>query len=155
MALNVFVEPDPARKRALQERLTAMLPAWFGRPESNARYAAEAEVLDGHVAERDGVQCGLLLLKWSGTLGAEVRWMGVDPSCHRSGIGRALVEAAAESARTRGVRYLFVLSLHPDATDEGYQRTRRFYESMGFAHVLDEHFPEDPDCPLTYYLKPL
>jgi GNAT superfamily N-acetyltransferase len=155
MALSIFIEPDPARKRALQERLTALLPAWFGRPESNARYAAQAELLDGYVAERDGVRCGLLCLKWSGNLGAEVYWTGVDPSCHRSGIGRALIDAAVDVARKRGVRYLFVLSLHPDAADESYQKTRRFYESVGFAHVLDEHFPEDPDCPLAYYLKPL
>jgi len=155
MSLNVFLESDPGRKRELQERLTALLPHWFGRPESNARYAMQAEVLDGYVAERDGVRCGLLLLKWVGSVGAEVYWMGVDPTRHRSGIGRALIGAAIEGARRRGAEYLFVMTLHPDAPYEPYQRTRQFYEAMGFVHVLDEHFPADPETPLAYYLKQL
>jgi len=37
--LNVFLEPNPIRKRDLQERLTAMLPGWFGKADSNAKYA--------------------------------------------------------------------------------------------------------------------
>jgi N-acetylglutamate synthase-like GNAT family acetyltransferase len=155
MRLNVFLEPAPVRKRELQERLTALLPDWFGRPGSNAKYAMQAEILDGYVAERDGVRCGLLLLKWSGLVSAEVYWVGVDPTCHRSGIGRALMEAAIEGARKRGVRYLFVMTLHPDAPYEPYQRTRRFYEAMGFVYVLEEQFPADPKTPLAHYLKQL
>jgi N-acetylglutamate synthase-like GNAT family acetyltransferase len=155
MTVNVSLESSPVRKRELQERLTAMLPSWFGRPESNAKYALQAEVLDGYVAESHGVRCGLLLLKWSGSVSAEVYWMAVDPACHRSGVGRALMETAIEGARQRGVRYVFVLSLHPDAPYESYQRTRRFYEAMGFVYVLDEHVPDDPECPLAYYLKQL
>ena len=41
--MNVFLELDPARKRELQEHLTALLPDWFGQPQSNAKYAAQAE----------------------------------------------------------------------------------------------------------------
>jgi len=37
--LNVFLEPNPIRKRDLQERLTATLPGWFGKADSNAKYA--------------------------------------------------------------------------------------------------------------------
>ena len=155
MRPNVFLEPDPDRKRELQERLTILLPDWFGRPDSNARYAAQAELLDGYVAESEGVRRGLLLLKWTGPASAEVYWMGVDPTCHRSGIGRALMDTAIEGARRRGVKYLFVLTLHPDAPYESYRKTARFYEAMGFGYVLDEHFPADPECPLAYYLKQL
>lgn len=155
MQINVFVEPDPKRKRELQERLTAMLPSWFGKPDSNAKYADQAELLDGYVAESDGVRRGLLLLKQSSSAGAEVYWMAVDPMCHRSGVGRALMETAVEGARTRGATYLFVATLHPGIADEPYQRTRRFYEAMGFVHVLDEQFPADPGNPIAYYLKQL
>ena len=153
--LRVFLERDARLKRELQERLTTLLPLWFGQPKSNARYAVQAEVLDGYVAESEGVGRGLLLLKYHGALGAEVFWMAVEPALHRKGIGQALVEAAIADARKRGVRYLFVATLHPDDPDELYLRTRRFYEAMGFVYVLDEHFPADPENPLAYYLKPL
>src|SRR5215467_1707308 len=101
MTLSVFLEGDPVRKRELQERLTTTLPWWFGQPTSNAKYAMQAEILDGYVAERQGVRCGLLLLKYCSALSAEVYWMGVDPTWHRIGIGRALVRAAVEAARNR------------------------------------------------------
>jgi ribosomal protein S18 acetylase RimI-like enzyme len=155
MALSVFLEADPVRKRELQEHLTTKLPGWFSQPMSNAKYALQAEILDGYVAERQGVRCGLLLLKYCGTLSAEVYWMGVDPTCHRIGVGRALVRAAVEAARSRAVRYLFVATLHPNDPNEPYLRTRRFYEAMGFEYVLEEQFPADPTNPIAYYLKQL
>jgi N-acetylglutamate synthase-like GNAT family acetyltransferase len=151
----VFLEPDRIRNRELQEQLTALLPAWFGQPASNAKYAQQAEVLDGYVAEIDGVRRGLLLLKSTGAMGAEIFWLGVDPTCHRSGMGRALVEAATNDARKRGVKYLFVATLHPIDPYEPYLRTRKFYESMGFAYVLEEQFRSYSQSPIAYYLKPL
>jgi GNAT superfamily N-acetyltransferase len=153
--LNVFLEPNPTRKRGLQERLTAMLPDWFGKPDANAKYALQAEILDGYVAQSEGVPRGLLLLKRSSPTGAEIYWMAVDPGCHRLGIGRALIEAAVEALRSGGVRYLFVATLHPAIPHEPYERTRWFYEAMGFEYVLEEQFPTDPGSPLGYYLKQL
>jgi GNAT superfamily N-acetyltransferase len=120
--LNVFLEPNPARKRDLQERLTAKLPGWFGKADSNANYALQAELLDGYVAESEGVARGLLLLKQSSSVSAEIYWMAVDLECHRSGIGRALVEAAVETVRTQGVTYLFVATLHPAIPYEPYRQ---------------------------------
>jgi len=153
--MNVFLEPNPARKRELQEHLSAMLPDWFGQPESNAKYAVQAEILDGYIAESEGVPRGMLLLNWSSPVSAEVYWMGVDPAYHRSGLGRALMAAAVEAAHKRGVKYLFVMTLHPDVRYEPYQRTRRFYEAMGFVYVLEEQFPANPESPTAYYLKQL
>ena len=153
--LKVFLEADPVRKRELQERLTAGLPEWFGQPKSNAKYAMQAEILDGFVAERQAVRCGLLLLKYCSPISAEVYWMGVDRTWHRSGVGRALVQAAVEAARSRGARYLFVATLHPDDPSPPYLQTRRFYEAMGFAYVLEEQFPADPENPIACYLKQL
>jgi hypothetical protein len=39
MTLRIQPLPDPNAKSALCARLTAELPMWFGRPESNAAYA--------------------------------------------------------------------------------------------------------------------
>jgi GNAT superfamily N-acetyltransferase len=116
---------------------------------------SQAEVLDGYVAMTDRVPRGPLLLKYHSAASAEVYWMGVDPTFHRSGIGRALMAAAVDGARARAVKYLFVTTLHPADPYEPYQRTRRFYEAMGFEYMLEEQFSADPDNPMAYYLKQL
>ena len=101
MKPSVFVESDPDRKRQLQMRLTAQLPEWFGKPASNAKYAREAEVLDGHVAEVDREPCGLLLLKRTSAISAEIYWMAnrsdvcpsQSPVVERREFGAALARA--------------------------------------------------------------
>ena len=153
--MNVFLEPSPLRKRELQERLTAALPQWFGQPKSNAKYAMLAETLDGYVAESDGVRRGLLLLKYHSATSAEVYWVGVDPACHRQGIGRALMGMAVDDASKQGIRYLFVATLHPGVECEPYLRTRQFYEAIGFVYAHEEHFPADLENPIAHYLKEL
>jgi ribosomal protein S18 acetylase RimI-like enzyme len=102
MNIAVSIEKDPALKRAIQQRLTALLPERFGQAEANRHYAGQAEVLAGYVARLGGEANGMLLLKVCSLISAEIYWMGVDPGCHRSGIGRALIEAACEAARADG-----------------------------------------------------
>src|SRR5207253_2739396 len=76
-------------KRRLQEHLSALLPEWFAQSDSNLKYAAQSEVLSGYVARLDGEPKGLLLLKKHSAISAEIYWLGVDPRCHRRGLGRA------------------------------------------------------------------
>jgi GNAT superfamily N-acetyltransferase len=153
MKPRVLVETDPERKRQLQIRLTAQLPEWFGQPAFNAKFAKQAEVLEGYVAEVDRDPCGLLLLKRTSAISAEIYWMAVAPARHRQGLGRALVGAACEAAREGGAKYLFVGTLHPDDPYEPYRRTREFYQAIGFAYVLEEQFPANPNNRIAYYMK--
>jgi ribosomal protein S18 acetylase RimI-like enzyme len=155
MSLRVFLESDPQQKRKLQEKITQLLPEWFGKPESNTKYASSAEVLDGFVVELEGKKRGLLLLKKYGNRSFEIYWMGVDPTCHRSGLGRALIDAVVEHARRNEAKYLFVTTLHPNADYEPYRLTTRFYEALGFEFVLEEQFPVDPRNPLAFYMRTL
>jgi GNAT superfamily N-acetyltransferase len=154
MALSIRVETDPRLKRQIQEQLTARLPEWFGQPAANLAYAAQAETLPGFVARVDGELAGLLLLKRHGGISAEIFWLGVDRAHHRSGIGRALVEAAGAAARADGAEFMFVRTLHPRAAYAPYEGTRRFYEALGFRYVLEEQFP-DTTNPLAVYMRGL
>jgi ribosomal protein S18 acetylase RimI-like enzyme len=154
MTLSISLEPDPRRKRQLQEQITAHLPEWFGQRAANLAYAAQAERLPGFVASVDGTPKGLLLLKTHSAISAEIHWLGIDRECHRSGIGRALVEAGCAAAQAGGATLLFVRTLHPKVAYEPYQRTRRFYEALGFRYALEEPSP-DSDNPLALYLKNL
>jgi GNAT superfamily N-acetyltransferase len=152
MALTVSLETGRLAKRRLQERLSTRLPEWFGQSESNLKYAAQSERLPGYVAWLDGKPKGLLLYKRHSPISGEIHWLGVDPRWHRCGIGRALVEAACDAAHSDGVRFLFVCTLHPSVDYEPYERTRHFYEAMGFRYVLEEPRPDETN-PLAVYMK--
>ena len=157
--MNVLIarEEDPAAKRRILEALTARLPQWFAQPDSNRHYAEQAEVLEAWTARVDAQVLGLLLLKRHSDVSAEIYWLGVEPGHHRQGIGRSLVGAIEGRLRQESVKYLFVMTLHPEDPYEPYRRTRVFYERLGFELVISLG-PEPPGSsrnPLAYYLKPL
>ncbi len=58
--------------------------------------------------------------------------MGVRRERHGQGLGSALLGAAESCLRNGGVEYLQVKTLGPSDPDEGYGRTRAFYEARGF-----------------------
>jgi len=94
-------------------------------------------------------------LKYHGQMSAEVYWMGVDPTCHRKGLGRIQMKLAIQDVRKRGMKFMFVATLHPDVEYEPFLRTRCFYEAMGFGYAHAEHFSADPENPIAYYLRQL
>ena len=157
MEVSIAEERDPVSRRRILEALTARLPDWFAQDEANRHYAEQAENLEGWIARIDGRPRGLLLLKRHGPVSAEIYWLGVDPDRHRQGIGKALIEAAEHRLRDEKIRFLFVMTLHPDDPYEHYRRTRLFYERMGFALALSsgETLATSSSDPLAYYLKPL
>ncbi|HEX3648928.1 MAG TPA: N-acetyltransferase [Pseudonocardiaceae bacterium] len=130
----------------ITERLLAMLPSWFGIPESNAEYVAAATRLSGYVAHSGAVPIGILLQERHFPESAEIHLLAVDPTCHRKGVGRALVGALIDELRPTGCRLLQVKTLGPSRPDAGYARTRAFYRAVGFLPVeeLPDLWPGNP-----------
>jgi GNAT superfamily N-acetyltransferase len=157
MEVSVGREKDPTGNRRILETLTARLPEWFAQGESNKHYAKQAEILEAWVARIGGRPGGLLLLKRHSAVSAEIYWLGVDPDHHRQGIGKALIGALERQLREEKIRFLFVMTLHPEDPYEPYRRTRLFYERMGFALALSSGraLTTSSSDPLAYYLKPL
>ena len=126
--------------------LLGRLPEWFGLPEANADYVEALRSIPGFVAEMDGEVVGFLGIERHAPASAEILVMGVAPGFHRSGIGRELVRLTEGWCVDRSVRWLHVKTRGPSTFDEGYERTRAFYEAVGFEWLYEsmtEWGPED------------
>ena len=137
------------------ERLLGTVPEWFGRPESNAEYVADARTKETWtVRDEAGGVVAVALVSRHFAHSAELHLMVVDRAHQGSGAGTALVAAIEDDARERGVRLLQVKTLGASHPDEFYARTRRFYESVGFLG-LEETGLWGADTPCLVMVKPL
>ncbi len=148
------------------ERILRALPSWFGIEAALQDYVRAADELDTFVALVDRPACGgfqfrpdqvigFLTLKETSEDAVEIHVMGVLPVWHRRGAGRALVERAASYARAEGFSLLHVKTLAPAHPDEGYAKTRAFYQAMGFLplEVLSKVW--GPEHPCLLLVRPL
>jgi len=117
---------------ALAEGILRALPDWFGIESALIDYARAADELPTFVADRGEQTAGFLTLKPTSSHAVEVHVMAVLPGEHRRGVGRALVERAADYARAEGFSLLHVKTLAPSDPDPSYAATRAFYAAVGF-----------------------
>jgi GNAT superfamily N-acetyltransferase len=117
---------------ALCERLLRGLPEWFGIEASIVEYRRAVDDLPAFVAQLGGEAAGLLAVRPTSPAALELHVLAVRRELHRRGLGRALVERAADYARAEGFSLLHVKTLAPEVEDEGYAGTRAFYMALGF-----------------------
>lgn len=134
----VFEVMEPERKRQIAADVLADLPEWFGIPESTAAYVEESAGSPFFAVKADGDAVGFIVLKETSACTAELCVMGVKKRYHRQGFGRQLVGAFKQCARSRGYQYAQVKTVAAGFYPE-YDRTRMFYEQMGFCAL--EVFP--------------
>jgi ribosomal protein S18 acetylase RimI-like enzyme len=136
-------------KGAICAEVLAALPHWFGIPASNQAYTRDVEAMPMWAAYDGDRLLGFIALGHPTPHVFEVHVLGVKPERHRHGTGRALMDAASAHARADGIRFLTVKTLSARDPDEGYAKTRAFYEALGFV-VIDElptlWSPDNPAC---------
>ncbi len=136
-------------------RLLATVPEWFGQPASNAEYIESAQTKETWtVRDGRGRVIGVTLVDRHFPHVAEVYLTVVDRELHGSGIGTAMLNAIELDAVQRGVRLLEVKTLGASHPDEGYARTRHFYEKFGFL-ALEETGLWGEGNPCLFMVKPL
>ena len=144
------------RRGAICRQVIESLPGWFGIPASNEAFVAAADALPMLACFTPGGDVvGFVSLKLQTEAAAEIHVMGVKLAWHRHGVGRALVEGAAQLAMSLGARFLTVKTLAASRPDANYAATRRFYEALGFLPI--EEFPTlwNADNPCLLMLRPL
>ena len=146
MEIEIRKIENAEEKRRICRVILEALPEWFGISEAREEYVSEsADKL--FFAAMDGENpVGFLCLKETGRDTVELYVMGVLKARHRTGAGRALVEAAKRTAREAGYAFMQVKTVQMGKYAE-YDATNRFYLAMGFKefevfpHLCDEWNP--------------
>jgi GNAT superfamily N-acetyltransferase len=126
---------DSQEKMQLTKTILADLPEWFGLPASTADYIEKSGQQTMIAVEKKGF---LTLIKTSPSTG-EIYVMGVLKAYHHQGIGKQLIQEALRWCQKEKLSFLQVKTLADTHPDKHYQRTRAFYQKMGFLPV--EIFP--------------
>lgn len=141
--------PDDVR------RLLAGVPEWFGLDDANAEYIEAAAIKETWtVRDQDDEVVGVTLVDRHFAHVAEIYFTVVDRALHGRGVGTAMMRAVEDDARRRGVRLLEVKTLGASHPDEGYARTRHFYQRCGFL-PLEETDLWGEHTPCLIMVKPL
>lgn len=125
-------------KQTIARQILETLPEWFGLEDTRESYIRESAG-QTFFAAFDGEQAvGFLCLKETGRDTLELSVMGVLKAYHRRGIGKALFVSGKTFATESGYSFLQVKTVQMRRY-EVYDRTNRFYRSLGFKEL--EVFP--------------
>jgi len=136
------------------ERVMRSLPKWFGIEEAIVEYVKSAETMETYVTESAGDVVGFITLNQRSPVSAEIHCMAVRPEYHGKGLGRALVEHVQAILASRPIEFLEVKTVGPSLKNAEYERTRGFYQHVGF-RPLEENDLWGSDNPCLTMVKHL
>lgn len=129
---------NPAEKQKIARLILEALPDWFEVTETREIYIRESADCPFFTVFDGEKPVGFLCLKETGKDTVELHVMGVLKEYHRKGIGRELFGKAKEAAVREGYSFLQVKTVQMGKYED-YDRTNRFYISLGFKEF--EVFP--------------
>lgn len=127
------IEAPEERSRIARIVLEA-LTEWFEVEQYREEYIHNSAEWIFFAALDEESPVGFLCLKQTGRETVELAVMGVLKTYHRHGIGRRLFEAAKERAAADGYEFLQVKTVAMGYYED-YDRTNRFYLSLGFKEL--------------------
>jgi GNAT superfamily N-acetyltransferase len=136
------------------EKVMRSLPGWFGIEEAILDYARSTESMETYVAESGGAVVGFVTLNQRSSATAEIHVMALRPEFHGQGVGRRLVEHVERVLADRPIEFLEVKTVGPSLPNAEYERTRGFYEHVGF-RPLEENDLWGEDSPCLIMVKHL
>jgi N-acetylglutamate synthase-like GNAT family acetyltransferase len=106
-----------------------------------ARFALEHDSLLDRIwiAEREGQIVGSIAMVHNSDTVAQLRWFLIDPGARGSGLGRSLLQAALEFARSSRFESVFLLTVR------GLDAAGHLYRTAGF--TLTEELPSNAWLP--------
>jgi N-acetylglutamate synthase-like GNAT family acetyltransferase len=152
---DVLVRPLVPDDIPACERVLGGLPNWFGMQAANEQYIRNLGVLPSFVAELTGEIIGFASIRHHNPDSVELHIIAVSRDQHRRGIGRLLLQRVEAEALAAGARLLQVKTLGPSNPDDGYAKTRAFYDAMGFMPLEETTAFWGEDQPTLIMVKPL
>jgi len=137
------------KKSVYARMILESLPDWFGNKKSIEEYVKGVgdfpfwAALDG-----EGKCLGFFSARIHYGHTGDVYVCGVRPEYHHMGLGKALYGRVEQFFLGKGCKYAIVETLSEKANYEPYEKTRRFYESIGFEPLitLTEMWDESNPC---------
>jgi ribosomal protein S18 acetylase RimI-like enzyme len=131
------------------------LPEWFGISDANKAYAKQVQSEDFLAMTVNEKAIGFISVKKHNEKSAEITVMGILEAFHANGFGRILVNEMAARMKNEGVQFMTVKTLADTRECPSYEKTRRFYNSMGFVEleIINEIWGDDNPC--AYMVKAL
>ena len=122
---------DASQKKAIARQILEALHDWFEVDESREQFIAESADQPFFAAIENDKPVGFLCLKQTGKETVELAVMGVLKEYHRHGLGRQLFDAAKAQAAKQGYQFMQVKTVQMGYYED-YDRTNKFYLSLGF-----------------------
>lgn len=129
---------DAGLKEQIAESILKDLPEWFGLPDSTREYIEKSKNLPFFAYYMAENYVGFIVLKETSKYTAEIYVMGVLKEYHRHGVGRKLFQTFLQYAEQKKYEFIQVKTVEEGHYEE-YDRTRLFYEQLGFRKL--ECFP--------------
>lgn len=125
---------DASQKKAIARQILEALHDWFEVDESREQFIAESADQPFFAAIENDKPVGFLCLKQTGKETVELAVMGVLKEYHRHGLGRQLFDAAKAEAAKQGYEFMQVKTVQMGYYED-YDRTNKFYLSLGFKEL--------------------
>ena len=125
---------DASQKKTISREILEALHDWFEVDESREQYIAESADEPFFAAFDNDKPVGFLCLKQTGKETVELAVMGVLKEYHRHGLGRQLFDAAKAEAAKQGYEFMQVKTVQMGYYED-YDRTNKFYLSLGFKEL--------------------
>jgi len=139
---------ESQQKMDITDKVLRALPEWFGNDSANADYIATSADLPFWAVFSKGEPIGFLAAKAYNTLHIGLYTMGILSEYQRMSIGRGLFNTFQNYCLNNGYTYMSVKTLDYSCDYEPYNKTRKFYEAMGFQpfEVIKEVWDENNPC---------
>ena len=122
-------------KMTISNSVLRALPDWFEIESAIIDYVHSSADMPFFAVYNGNQAAGFVAIKKHNPYTSEIYAMGVLKEFHRSGMGRQLLAAGEAYCKGIGNRFLTVKTLAASIESEAYEKTRLFYQSMGFLPI--------------------
>lgn len=155
-AYHISEIQNQEEKSAYARTVLESLPEWFGNKEASEDYVKGVRNLPFWAAlDGEGNCLGFFSVRIHYGHTGDIYVCGVRPDCHRMGVGGALYEDVERFFLEKGCKYAMVETLSEKADYEPYEKTRLFYESVGFEPLITLTEMWDAENPCLIMIKSL